>query len=238
MARLIADLPKLKAAVETDDPPTVQDIARGYQSQLNASLVLVMPSLENKTGFVKNVLGDWEIASIVAAASGQAVSVYTTGGLTGLNGGPAGTGFNDNNRPNRVPGVSCRANSDNKEQILNPAAFTLTGLQLGTIGDAGPGICEGPGLFQVDLSLYKNIKISKSVKAQLRFEVFNIFNRVNFLGTDAAFNHTFNPSSVTYDTGDPATATRITGYTVPNNFGQSTATRDARQAQFGIKVIF
>ena len=31
MARLIADLPKLKAAVDTNDPPTVQDIASGYQ---------------------------------------------------------------------------------------------------------------------------------------------------------------------------------------------------------------
>ena len=31
MARLIADLPKLKAAVDTNDPPTVQDIAGGYQ---------------------------------------------------------------------------------------------------------------------------------------------------------------------------------------------------------------
>jgi signal transduction histidine kinase len=41
MARLIADLPKLKAAVETNDPPTVQDVALDYQSQLNASLVLV-----------------------------------------------------------------------------------------------------------------------------------------------------------------------------------------------------
>jgi len=46
LARLIADLPKLKAAIATDDPPTVQDIARGYQSQLNASLVLVT----NKSG--------------------------------------------------------------------------------------------------------------------------------------------------------------------------------------------
>ena len=41
MARLIADLPRLKAAVETNDPPTVQDVAKDYQSQLNASLVLV-----------------------------------------------------------------------------------------------------------------------------------------------------------------------------------------------------
>jgi hypothetical protein len=204
----------------------------------NASLVLALPSFENKSGFAKNVLGDWEIASIVAAATGQRVSVYTTGGLNGLNGGPSGTGFPDDQRPNVVPGVSCKASGGPKEQILNPAAFTLTGFQLGTIGNAGPGICEGPGLFQVDLSLYKNIKISKSVKAQLRFEVFNILNRVNFLSNDSTFNHTFNPSSITYDTGDPATATKITGYTVPNTFGQSTATRDARQAQFGIKLIF
>ena len=41
LARLIADLPKLKAAIATDDPPTVQDIAGGYQAQLNANLVLV-----------------------------------------------------------------------------------------------------------------------------------------------------------------------------------------------------
>jgi Carboxypeptidase regulatory-like domain/TonB-dependent Receptor Plug Domain len=202
----------------------------------NASLVLALPSLENKSGFVRNVFGDWEVAGIVAAASGQAISVFTTGGLNGLNGGPAGTGFSDDNRPNRVPGVSCKPTSGPKEQILNPAAFTLNGFKLGTIGDAGPGICEGPGLQQVDLSLYKNIKISKSVKAQLRFEVFNILNHVNFLSNQMSIN--YNPSSITYDTGDPATATRITNATVPNTFGQSTATRDARQAQFGIKLIF
>ena len=33
MASLIADQPKLKAAMATDDPATVQDIAIGYQSQ-------------------------------------------------------------------------------------------------------------------------------------------------------------------------------------------------------------
>jgi signal transduction histidine kinase len=41
MAQLIADLPKLKAAVETNDPPTVADIAKGYQAQLGANAVLV-----------------------------------------------------------------------------------------------------------------------------------------------------------------------------------------------------
>lgn len=40
-ARLIADLPKFKAAVETGDPPTVEPIARDYQQQAGADLFLV-----------------------------------------------------------------------------------------------------------------------------------------------------------------------------------------------------
>jgi signal transduction histidine kinase len=53
MARLIADLPKLKAAVETNDPTTVSGIAKGYQSTLDASLVL----LTNKKGEVLYAAG-------------------------------------------------------------------------------------------------------------------------------------------------------------------------------------
>ena len=53
MARLIADAPKLKAAVDTDDPPTVQDIANDYQNQLKSNLLLVT----NKTGSVLATVG-------------------------------------------------------------------------------------------------------------------------------------------------------------------------------------
>lgn len=40
-ARLIADLPKFKAVVETRDPPTVEPIARDYQEQAGSDLFLV-----------------------------------------------------------------------------------------------------------------------------------------------------------------------------------------------------
>ena len=46
--RLVADLPRLKAAVEEDDPPTVQPIAEDYEKQINADLFVVT----NKTGRV------------------------------------------------------------------------------------------------------------------------------------------------------------------------------------------
>jgi signal transduction histidine kinase len=63
MAHLIADLPKLKAAMETNDPPTVQDIAGGYRTQLNASLLMIT----NKAGQVLYAAGGSPRAAAIAA---------------------------------------------------------------------------------------------------------------------------------------------------------------------------
>ena len=52
-ARLIADAPTLKAAVDTNDPATVQNNATIYQNQLNSNLLLVT----NKTGDVLATVG-------------------------------------------------------------------------------------------------------------------------------------------------------------------------------------
>jgi signal transduction histidine kinase len=41
LARLVADLPKLKAAVETGDPPTVQPLADEYRNQIKADVLLL-----------------------------------------------------------------------------------------------------------------------------------------------------------------------------------------------------
>jgi signal transduction histidine kinase len=41
VARLVADLPKLKAAVETGDPPTVQPLAADYQARVKSDLFVV-----------------------------------------------------------------------------------------------------------------------------------------------------------------------------------------------------
>ena len=53
MARFIADAPQLKAAVDTDDAPTVQDVANGYQNQVKSNLLLVT----NKSGRVLATVG-------------------------------------------------------------------------------------------------------------------------------------------------------------------------------------
>jgi hypothetical protein len=199
----------------------------------NAALVWALPTLEGQHGFKAAFLGGWEIATIVQAASGQALTVYTGGLPGGLNGGPSGTGYTDNQRPNMVSGVDCQANdSSNPAQILNPAAFTLVDFQLGTIGNEQRGQCRGPGLLQTDLAFYKTVRASSKVQVQLRFEIFNVFNRTNFLSQNLV--NTMGLQSVTLD----PTQTKITAFTPAGNFGQATLTRDARQAQFGFKVLF
>jgi signal transduction histidine kinase len=63
MARFIADGPTLKAAVDTNDPPTVQDIAVGYQGQLKSNLLLVT----SKTGAVLATVGASDRAALAVA---------------------------------------------------------------------------------------------------------------------------------------------------------------------------
>jgi hypothetical protein len=194
-----------------------------------------LPSLDGRSGLAKGLFGNWEFGTIVIAETGTPLTVFT-GPIPGLNGGPSGTGYTDNQRPNRVEGQPCRATSGPKEQWLNPGAFTLTGFQLGSIGNSGRGICTGPGFFQVDVSLYKMIKLSERTKIQLRFEVFNLLNRTNFLSLPGG-STTMNPSDATFN-GPVGEATQITGFTLPGTFGQASSARDPRQAQFGIKLIF
>ena len=198
----------------------------------NSSLVLVLPELADKSGFVKNVLGGWEVGTIAQVASGRPLTVFT-GSIPGLSNRVSGTGQTSTQRPNVVAGVGCHG-SGSPEQILNPAAWTLVGFQLGTFGNSGRGICEGPNFRQVDLALYKNVKLTDRVKAQLRFEVFNVFNRVNFTTVSTSLS----PTRATLDTGRVATASTITAFTPSANFGRATAARDPRQAQFGIKFTF
>jgi hypothetical protein len=203
----------------------------GRSHIFNASLIWMLPLLEDHSGLMRHVFGDWELAAIVGGGSGQPLTVYSRS-LPGLNGGPSGTGFNDNQRPNRVSGVDCRATSGPDEQIVNPDAYTLNGFALGSIGTAERGDCNGPGYFQTDLAFYKNFQLTSGVKLQFRWDIFNFFNNTNFIFNGD--NYVMNPSTVTLN----AARTEIANAVVPTSFGKATATRDPRQMQIGFKLIW
>jgi Carboxypeptidase regulatory-like domain len=211
--------------------------ATGRAHIFNSSLVWMLPYFENASGVKKAFLGDWEVSAIVGAATGQPANVHT-GSIPGLNGGPSGTGYTDNQRPNRT-GESCSPSSGAAaEQIINPAAFTLNGFQLGENGNAERGDCTGPGYFQTDLAFYKNFRLTNNVRIQFRWDIFNLFNNTNFMGVDAGLDVTMDPSAVVLNSANVATATAITSATIPTNFGQATRVRDPRQMQLGFKILW
>ncbi|HTK94245.1 MAG TPA: hypothetical protein VL382_01290, partial [Terriglobales bacterium] len=82
-------------------------------------------------------------------------------------------------------------------------------------GNEGRNSFVGPSFFGVDMSLFKNFKITERVNLQFRAESFNVFNHPNFQL----------PAS-------PANRVNV-GF-----FGQSAGTFNPRQWQFGLKMNF
>jgi hypothetical protein len=140
------------------------------------SVVYALPGWRNGNSFERNVVGGWSIDPIVTLQTGVPVVPTTGADLWG-------TGTNQD-RPNRVPGQSCRAHSPIESQWINPNAFSLYGLPLGTDGTASLGDCYGPGENNWDIAIHKDFKISERMNVQFRMEFFNAFNKTQFEGVN------------------------------------------------------
>lgn len=57
-------------------------------------------------------------------------------------------------------------------------------------GNAGRNILDGPGMLSVNTNLSKDFRLGERRRVQARWEVFNIFNRPNFLLPNRDFNET------------------------------------------------
>jgi hypothetical protein len=225
-----------------------------------ANLVYYLPALKGQNEIVQSVAGNWEVGAITQYASGTSTTMYqngisentalTVGGANSGVGSLIGTGYTNNNRPLVNPSQSCTQGTGGA-QIINPGAFTLVGYQLGTIpNNIEPmGYCHGPGYVNTDFSVDKNWRVwGERVRIQFRMDFFNLFNHANFNGGSniggtyggsfasnvncGAANSAglYNPCSVTNNV--------ISHYTVANNTGLASQARQARELQYGLKVIF
>jgi hypothetical protein len=104
-------------------------------------------------------------------------------------------------------------------QWVNPDAF---GPPTGTFGNLSRNKFYGPGFSDVDLSVFKNIPIRERLKIQLRAEMFNLFNRVNFASGPGAVN------------GDGTVRDTIGDFNGAPGIGPG----EAFNTQLAIKIIF
>ena len=154
-------------------------------------------------------VGGWQLNSTTTWQSGLSFTPTVSGANCSVNSGPC--------RPDLIgdPSVSNQDQNQWFQGGIGPGTPWAKAAE-GQFGNAERGSLRGPAFFQTDLSIFKNFRITETVKAEFRAEVFNLFNNVN-LGL---------PTSEV----DSPNAGRITGLQFPN--------ARMRQWQFGARIKF
>ena len=125
----------------------------------------------------------WQLSSLWVLHSGQPFDITRSSGPFGNVNLVSNPFANLTHKFNKnIPGVLW----------INPSAFAATGKDpvtgLSLPGNVARNKYVGPSYKAVDFSVLKNIPITERVKVQLRAEMFNLFNRINFASGPGAVN--------------------------------------------------
>jgi hypothetical protein len=169
------------------------------------------------SGAANALLGNWQLGAILSANSGGSFSALLSG--DNANTGVGGQFAEQLSSPRPSGFTPTRA------AWYDPNAFGVCAAY--TFCDSGRNILRGPGRVDFDLSLSKDFKFTESKYVELRFESFNLFNRVNFASPGGGAQGSFT------NFGGAANVTEGT----PNYMGIFAA-GPARQIQFAAKLFF
>ena len=202
----------------------------------------------DRGGWVDALLGGYQISSIIQASSGPPVSILDPRGTlnrTGRSGRQTAFTTLTKEQIKELIGIY---RTPNGVFFINPSVIGPDGTATGGDVNATPGnpafpgqvffnvppgqtgnleraFINGPAYFTVDLGLSKRFQFRERVGLQLRAEVFNVFNRANFLlatgtpdGAAGEFSGVFNINNT--------------------NFGRITNTYSPRIFQFGARFEF
>ena len=123
-------------------------------------------------GPLSSVLRGWAVQGIWSFQDGPWFSVY-------LPGDPLDTGSEFSQWPDRARDPNLKPSERTPTRWFDTNAFVTPAA--GVYGNAGRATVEGPGLFNLDLSLRRGFQLGENQKLELRFEIFNATNHANFV---------------------------------------------------------
>ena len=174
-----------------------------------ASYIYDIPFLKSSSQpILKYVVAGWQIAGVTTLQSGSPVNIT-------ISTDRANIGITGQQRPDlvgAVPSLNCQPNTTTLELIncFDASAFALPAQF--TFGSAPRNALRGPKFVSTDLSMMKNVPLGRSVRFQIRAEIFNAFNTVNYGNPGATFGAA--------------------------SFGRISSAGSMRQVQLGGKFIF
>jgi hypothetical protein len=173
----------------------------------------------NATGVLNQIIGNWQIAGITSASSGNWFTVSDPF-VNSSNTDCGGTVAFNCARPNisgNPNGTPCQAGT-----FFNTCAFS-SDLVPGTYGNEGRNIVRGPGYQTWDMTFLKTFPIREQMRVEFRTDFFNIWNHVNPLWGPVGAAGQAEPVAI--ELGTP-------------QFGQYQAARDPRFIQFALKFYY
>jgi hypothetical protein len=131
---------------------------------------------------VRNVAAGWQVSGVTTWQSGAPVNAT-------ISTDRANIGITGQQRPDLVgsiPEMNCEENAATRELIncFDATAFALPAQF--TFGNASRNILRGPRFLVTDIAAVKELTFGNS-RLQLRAEIFNAFNTVNFGQPNAVF---------------------------------------------------
>jgi hypothetical protein len=190
---------------------------RTHNFQMYANYALPFGHGHNmlSNGIASKLAGGWALNTILSRTSGTPFSVTASG--TSLN-APGNT-----QTANQVLGnVQILGGHGPNSPYFDPAAFSP--VTTVAFGSSGRDILRGPGLFNIDMSLFRDFAVTERFKLQFRAEAFNLSNTPQF-GNPAA-----NVSSATFNSDGSIKA--LNGYAVVSSASNE------RQLRFALKFSF
>jgi hypothetical protein len=210
-----------------DDASTFEEIQNPLNPRANRSLSLLgakqrlvfsyvwdLP-IPKYAGGKGKVLNGWQLSGITSFQSGFPIRILSNNDDELMN----SFDFNLPGKPDLIAPFKTLNPKSNQAFYFDTNAFadptidpaTSTPLQL--LGSAPRAICCGPGINNFDIALHKNTPIGERISSELRLELFNAFNHAQFENPDGNF------SDGAY-------------------FGRVLHTRDPRQIQLALKILF
>jgi hypothetical protein len=122
----------------------------------------------------------WQLNTIASLSTGTPFTVYDSANVSLQGSAPEITGFYSS-RPDLIsnPNVG-QPHTPNQWVSRAPFLQLNPQTQAGQFGNEGRNVVRGPGIEDVDLSLFKYFNVGETRRVQFRAECFNLLNHPNF----------------------------------------------------------
>ena len=169
-----------------------------------------------KSGPAKWILADWQLNGTVSAYSGAPFTVTSSGASLNAPG-------NSQTADQVLTNVKFLGGIGPNVPYYAPTAFrAVTGVRF---GNTGRNILRGPGVMNVNLSLFRNFHLSERVNLQFRAESYNFTNTPHFSNPSA------NVSNAKFDANGNVVS-------LGNFLSITSANQDQRQFRLGLRLSF